>query len=282
MLHERSTRIGAARDDVDHAGRQIGVLENFGEQQGCEWGRLCGFEHDRVAARQSRRQLPRCHEQREVPRNDRSDNADWLGCATCEGVFQLVGPAGVVEEVRRCQRDVYIAGFFDGLAAVQRLQHGELTGAFRQQTGDAEDVFGTLFGRHRLPSLFVSMAGGDYGFVYVVLFGEGEIGDAFACGRVCAGNCGIAGFAELAVDEQTVAVAELEDAGGLWGWRVFQGEAGRVGGMERAICAACGWHIGRSLFCARRFSRGLKVLRHDLTVDSKRVRVSAVWTVSTR
>ena len=42
------------------------------------------------------------------------------------GVLELVGPAGVVEEVRRDQRDVDVARLLDRLAVVERLQHGEL------------------------------------------------------------------------------------------------------------------------------------------------------------
>jgi len=42
------------------------------------------------------------------------------------GVVELVGPACVVEEVRRGQRDVDIARLLDRLAVVQALQDGEL------------------------------------------------------------------------------------------------------------------------------------------------------------
>ena len=39
---------------------------------------------------------------------------------------QLVGPAGVVEEVRGDERHVDVAGLADRLAVVERLQHREL------------------------------------------------------------------------------------------------------------------------------------------------------------
>src|SRR3712207_6917895 len=45
-----------------------------------------------------------------------------------------------VEEVRRGQRDVDVAGLADRLAVVQRLQDGELAGALLQDAGDPEQV----------------------------------------------------------------------------------------------------------------------------------------------
>ena len=67
-----------------------------------------------------------------------------------------------------------------------------------------------------LPCLFVGTAGGCDGSVYVGLFGEGEVGNSLASGRVCAGDYRVAGFAQLAVDEQPVAVFEPQNSSGLW------------------------------------------------------------------
>ena len=57
------------------------------------------------------------------------------GPARCarEGVVELVGPTGVVEEVRRGERDVDVARLLDRLAAVHRLDDGELAGLLLQQ-----------------------------------------------------------------------------------------------------------------------------------------------------
>ena len=48
------------------------------------------------------------------------------GRAVRERVLELVRPAGVVEEVRRRERQVDVAGLLDRLAAVERLEDGEL------------------------------------------------------------------------------------------------------------------------------------------------------------
>ena len=74
------------------------------------------------------RDLPGQHQQREVPRDDLAGHAERLRVGAEAGVLQLVGPAGVVEEVRGGQRHVDVAGLLDRLAVVDRLQHGELAG----------------------------------------------------------------------------------------------------------------------------------------------------------
>ena len=66
-------------------------------------------------------------------------------------VVELVGPAGVVEEVRRGQRDVDVAGLLDRLAVVERLQDGELAGALLQEPGDAEQVLAAVGRRASAP-----------------------------------------------------------------------------------------------------------------------------------
>ena len=60
----------APGDDVDHARRQVGLLADLGEGQRGERRGLGRLQHDGVAARQRRRDLPRQHQQREVPRDD--------------------------------------------------------------------------------------------------------------------------------------------------------------------------------------------------------------------
>ena len=67
--------------------------------------------------------------------------------AVRERVLELVGPARVVEEVRRGERQVDVARLLDRLAAVQRLEHGELAGALLEDARDPEQVLGALAAR---------------------------------------------------------------------------------------------------------------------------------------
>ena len=107
-------------------GRQVGLLADLGEQQRRQRRGLGRLEDDGVAGRQGRRDLPRQHQHREVPRDDLAGHAERPGVRAEARVIELVGPARVVEEVRRGQRDVDVAGLADRLAVVQRLQDGEL------------------------------------------------------------------------------------------------------------------------------------------------------------
>jgi hypothetical protein len=60
-------------------------------------------------AGQRRGDLPGQHQQREVPRDDLAGHPERPRRRAVPGVLQLVGPPGVVEKVRRDQRDVDIA-----------------------------------------------------------------------------------------------------------------------------------------------------------------------------
>ena len=79
------------------------------EQQRGERRGLRRLEHDGVAAGQRGRDLPRRHQQREVPRDHLPGDAERFRVAH-DRRTQLVGPAGVVEEVRGDQRDIDVAG----------------------------------------------------------------------------------------------------------------------------------------------------------------------------
>ena len=137
-------RLAGAGDDVDDAGGQVDLLADVGEGQRRERRGLGRLEHDGVAARQRRRDLPRQHQQREVPRDDLTAHADRLRVGAVAGVGQLVGPAGVVEEVGRHEGQVDVAGLLDRLAVVDRLQHGQLARALLDGAGDAVQVLGPL------------------------------------------------------------------------------------------------------------------------------------------
>ncbi len=146
-LDERGAGAAVAGDDVDDSGGKLGLAQDVAEEERGERGRLRRLEHDGVAARERGRDLPREHEQREVPRDDLARDADGLRPAVREGVLELVGPAGVVEEVRRGERKVDVARLLDRLAAVERLEHRELAGALLEDARDAEEVLRALGSR---------------------------------------------------------------------------------------------------------------------------------------
>ena len=194
--------VGAgAGDDVDDAGRQLGLLADLGEQQRGERRGLGRLEHDGVAGRERRRDLPGQHHQREVPRDDLAGDAERLRVRAETGVAELVGPARVVEEPLRDERDVDVARLLDRLAVVERLQHRELAAALGDDAGDAVEVLGALASGHRGPDLLVGATGGLDRGVDVGLGGLGDLGQHLLGGRADRLERRARPVDELAVDE---------------------------------------------------------------------------------
>src|ERR1039458_2654370 len=65
-------------DDVDYARRQSAVGEMFGEFKRRKRSLFRGLQHAGAAGSDRRGEFPCRHQQRIVPRNDLSGNADWL------------------------------------------------------------------------------------------------------------------------------------------------------------------------------------------------------------
>ncbi len=138
--------------DRDDAGRQLRLLEDLGEDERGQRRRLGRLQHAGVAAGERGRQLPGGHQQREVPGHDLGGDAERRGLAAADSIRELVGPARVVEEVRRGQRHVHVARLADRLAAVHRLDDRELTRTLLDQARDPEEVLAALEPAQRGPA----------------------------------------------------------------------------------------------------------------------------------
>ena len=234
MLDELGARAAVARDDVDDAGRQLGLAEHVGEEQRGERRRLRGLEDDRVSGGQRRRDLPREHQQREVPRDDLAGDAHGTRAAVREGVLELVGPAGVVEEVRGRQRNVDVAGLLDRLPAVQGLQHRELARALLKDARDPEEVLRPLCRGDGRPAVVVGVAGGLHGEVDVLGAGLGDLGEhLLGCRADRREVLARLRLDQLAADVEAVALLERDDVARLGCRRVVP-----AGGNRRAILSA--------------------------------------------
>ena len=180
-----------------------------------------GFSTTVLPQASAGRDLPGQHQQREVPRDDLAGDAERRGLAVA-GVLQLVGPAGVVEEVRGDDRDVDVARLLDRLAVVDRLQDGELAAALLDDPGDPVEVLGALAARHPAPDAVVGPAGGLHGAVDVGLVGLGDLGQDLLGGGVDRlERCAVA-VDELAVDEQAVRRLDVDDRARLGGRGVLE------------------------------------------------------------
>src|SRR6266540_115001 len=145
-----------------------------------------------------------------------------------EGVLELVGPAGVVEEVRGGQRHVHVARFLDRLAAVDGLEHRELAGALLEDPRDAVEVLGPLGAGGLGPDSGVGRAGGAHRQVHVLLAGLGDLRQRLLRGRVHRLEMALRAWLDpLAADQQPVVLAKLDVVGRLWRGRVVQIEARR-------------------------------------------------------
>ena len=129
MAAQRAAERAGAGEDVHDTGRQAAPRRRSRRRRSAESGvRLRRLQHHRVAGGERRRDLPRQHQQRKIPRDDLAAHAD--GAPAGELRRRQRRPAGMVIEVPRHQRNVDVAALADRLAVVHRLQHGEEPLAF--------------------------------------------------------------------------------------------------------------------------------------------------------
>ena len=108
--------------------------------------RLLGrLEHDRAACGERRAELPRGHQQREVPGDDLPAHADRLAARVAEHVGRADGqhaaldlrrPAGEVAQVRDRAGHVHVLRQPDRLAVVERLELGQLLRVVFDRVGE--------------------------------------------------------------------------------------------------------------------------------------------------
>jgi len=224
MVDDRLAHAAIAGDDVDHATWDAGALADLGEQQGGQRRVLGRLEHDSVTGGQRRRDLPCQHQEREVPRHDLAHHAN--GAVVREFFGLQLGPAGVMVEVARGQRQVGVAGFADGLAIVQRLEHREQARVLLQQARERIHDLRAAMPTQGDPARLRAARGGDGAFD-VVLRRLRHLGQLAAVGGIVGGE-GRAGLAPGVVDEQAEAAAMLVQPrerflGTLWCRTVIHG-----------------------------------------------------------
>src|SRR5213594_509818 len=104
MIHERRAGRSFAGNHIQNTAWQPDLANDLAEEECRERSEFSWLQDDRGARRECRRDLPRQHEEREVPRNDLADDADALAAGEL-GIEEL-RPARVVIEVARDERDV--------------------------------------------------------------------------------------------------------------------------------------------------------------------------------
>ena len=144
----------------------------------------------------------------------------WVGAEA--GVLELVGPAGVVEEVGRGERHVDVAGLLDRLAVVDRLEHGELAAALLDDARDPVEVLARARCRASGPRCVKARRAALTALST----------SASSASAISASTSSVLGVMvlkrlavpvdELAVDEQAVRRLDVDDRAGLGGRGVLE------------------------------------------------------------
>ncbi len=212
MRRQRSSsRFAVAWDNVDHTVGESSLSDQFSQQQGAQRSLLGGLQHNGAAGRQRRPQLPRGHQQWEVPGNDLSDHAHGLAPGISvklggkrDGVaFNLGGPARHVAEQIDSQGNVGHAGDGQRLAVVQALQLRELLQMLLDQVGELPDQAAAIGSGHLRPRAAVeSLARCLHGAIDVFTIAFGDLGHHLAGGGIVGGE-GLSGsrLHPLAIDK---------------------------------------------------------------------------------
>ena len=184
---------------------------------------LGGLEHAGAAGRQRGRQFPCSHQQRIVPRNDLSGDADRLfererHRVVGDGIHVADNFGGESAVVFEAGGDVVevVFGFDDGLAGVAAFEFGERGQILTNFVGEAEQNAAALLRRRGRPrAFFESGLGGGDGAVHVVGRGVGDLRDHFFRRGIVDGE-GLRGLARdpFAVDKHLISLhVGLDSAG---------------------------------------------------------------------
>ena len=159
VLEDVVARRGAAPgDEVEHACGQE-VFDDVREGEHAERGLARGLKYDAVARGKRGGEFPRRHEEREVPRDDLSDDAKRFAqndreCILvdlrCGALFGADDAREVAEVIAR-EGNVDGARLADGLAVVKTLDVGEIFGVLIDSVGDLQQNISALGGARLLP-----------------------------------------------------------------------------------------------------------------------------------
>ena len=171
MVEDRVDRLLVAVDDVEHAGREAGLLEQLPDQHrggGIALGRL---QDEGVAAGDGDRIHPHRHHGREIERRDAGDDAERLAVGPAVDLGADIAAELALEEMRNA------AGELDdldaardlaqrvgvGLAVLARDRAGDLVGVAIQQLLEAEHVLARFSGGVVPQPTAACLGGGDGG-----------------------------------------------------------------------------------------------------------------------
>ncbi len=171
VADDHAADLAVAGDDVHDTGREANTLEQFGEVHDRHRGGVPGLDHDRVSGADDLGDLPRRHEQGEVPRDHGAD--DTPGHAVREAVLEDARERRVVAEVARSERNIGQPRFAEGLAVVHGLEHFEVAAVAQDGAFDGVEVARPFAARELAPLQEGALGSGE-GRIHV---GLGRLGE---------------------------------------------------------------------------------------------------------
>ena len=134
VLYDQLTDSAIACNNVDNALGNTRLTTNIGEEKCGQRSIFRRLQDHSIAHSNRRRDLPRQHQQREIPRDNLSANTQRLGVRQL--AFHQLRHARVIVKMPLHKRDVDVTAFTDRLAVVQCLKHRKKAAVFLHQTGN--------------------------------------------------------------------------------------------------------------------------------------------------
>ena len=200
-----------AGDDIDHALRQdvLNETHEFHQRQRCVGGWL---HDDGIARRKRRRELPACHGEGEIPRNDLPDHADRFMEDERHGIVidhrrtafpRTEAPCKIAEMVA-AERNIRCLRLADRLAVVERLHESQVIGIGINDVCDLQKKI-LSFDRGCLRPSRERCASRFHRFVYIFLRRFRKESEFFAIRWIVRCKCrAVTGWYKITVDKKSV------------------------------------------------------------------------------
>lgn len=194
---------------VYHSWRKTCLVEQLTQHQGCERRLLGRLQNYCTTSSKSRSNFPGHHEKRIIPRNNLSNNSDWLffchpkeGFRHCESMpFNFISLASKVAVSLSCPWNIFVLRDFQRFAIVEGFKVSKPLGISIKQISKFIDHFGPLISTNFSP--FALIEGIPCGLDSQIDVGLGG-GDGLSNDLFVGGVDDIKVFASIGVDELAV------------------------------------------------------------------------------
>src|SRR5579863_1773618 len=139
-----------AGHDVHDARGKFDFMTDFGKSERGQGSKFGWLQDDGISRRERGRDLPRQHEKGKVPRNDLPD--DTASRVVGKFLLQKLGPAGVMIEMPRDQRNIEVAALANRFSVVHGFEHGQAARVLLYLSREGVEVTSPGVRSKRLPT----------------------------------------------------------------------------------------------------------------------------------